>query len=104
METVDDMETLDNKGEYMVYINIQATKHGTSSASMKKTMKCESSYNPNAVGDGGTSHGLSQIHLPAHKTVSLDEARDPKFAIEFMAENFGKGNAPIWTCYRLTSR
>lgn len=54
----------------------------------------ESSFNPGAVGDGGKSHGLAQIYGPAHPDISPSRARDPKFAIDFIARNlaanFGK--------------
>ena len=46
------------------------------------------------------SYGLSQIHLPSHPNISLEQATDPDFAIEFMAQNLSKGKGKMWTCYR----
>lgn len=47
------------------------------------------------------SHGLSQIHLPSHPDVSKAEAQDPSFSVEFMAQQFSKGNQSIWTGWRI---
>lgn len=46
------------------------------------------------------SYGLAQIHLPSNPEVSKEEAQDPEFAIEFMAQKFQDGKAERWTCYR----
>lgn len=63
-------------------------------------MKCESSFNPNAVGDNGTSFGLSQIHLPAHPDITKEQALDEDFAIIYMAKNITT-NPRQWSCYRM---
>lgn len=68
---------------------------------MRNVLECESSLNPKAVGDGGNSYGIAQIHLPSHPNISKAEALDAEFSIKFMAENFSKGKAKLWTCYRL---
>ena len=61
--------------------------------------KCESSFREKAVGDGGNSMGIFQIHLPSHPNVTEAEAFDPHFSSEWSAEKFKK-NPRIWTCYR----
>ncbi len=43
------------------------------------------------------SFGLSQIHLPSHPSISLDEATNPIFAIDFMASEINKGRAWQWS-------
>ena len=68
---------------------------------MYYTLKCESGFKPNAVGDGGHSFGVAQIHLPSHPTVSREQALDPDFPLRWTAQQFAKGNAKMWTCYRL---
>jgi hypothetical protein len=62
------------------------------------TAKCESSLNPSAVGDGGDSFGIFQIHLPSHPTVTAEEALDAVWAIQWSAEKF-KTDPTIWVCY-----
>lgn len=65
-----------------------------------KTAKCESSLREKAIGDGGNSMGIFQIHLPSHPSVTKEEAFDPYFASEWSAKKFKK-NPNIWTCYKL---
>jgi hypothetical protein len=60
----------------------------------------ESGWNPEAVGDGGTSIGLVQIHLPAHPDVTREQALDPDFALTFIVDKFLNGEEHLWTCWR----
>lgn len=48
-------------------------------------------------GERERSYGLAQIHLPDHPYVSIEQAKDPEFAIEFMAKSLSKGKN-IWYC------
>lgn len=64
----------------------------------------ESTWNPNAIGDGGKSHGLVQIYLPAHPNITKEQAHDPEFAINFIIDEFKKGNEKKWTCWRETQK
>jgi len=50
------------------------------------------------VGDREESYGLVQIHVPVHD-VTIAEAIDPEFAIDFLAKNIAKGKASMWSCY-----
>lgn len=78
-----------------------AAKYRVSEKVMHRVIKCESTYNPKAIGDGGKSHGLVQIHLPSHPKVTKVQARNPEFAIDFLAKNLAKGKGRMWTCYRI---
>ena len=44
------------------------------------------------------SFGLSQIHLPSHPDITESMAKDPVFAVDFMAKNFEK-HSSWWMCY-----
>lgn len=66
---------------------------------MRGIVMCESSMNPNAIGDNGHSRGLVQIHDRYHPTISHQQAFDPDFSLDFLAKNMAKGN-DIWTCWR----
>ena len=77
-----------------------AKQYGVSAKSIKKTLFCESSLRPDAVGDNGNSHGIAQIYLKYHPDVSKAEALDPAFAIEWMARKFSEGKSGLWTCAR----
>lgn len=90
--------TIEDKIEY--YADI----HGVNAEVMKDTIFCESSYNPNAVGDSGRSRGLSQIFKPAHPHITDEQAFDPDFAINFMATEMANGNAWKWSCWKSLGR
>lgn len=48
-------------------------------------------------GDRERSFGLAQIHLPDHPNVTMEEAKNPEFALDFMASHLSKGKH-IWYC------
>lgn len=89
-----------SKSEISALIWRTAHEHGIDGNAFYGVAKCESSLNPNAVGDGDNSYGLFQIHIPSHPTVSIEEALDPHFAVEWSAKKF-KESPEIWTCYNL---
>lgn len=77
-----------------------AVAYGIDGERFLATAMCESGLRTDAVGDGGRSYGIFQIHLPAHPTVSKEQAFDPKFAVDWSAKNFKK-NPYMWSCYRI---
>lgn len=81
-------------------VDYYADKYGVSRQLMQKVVNCESSYNYKAVGDGGKSFGLSQIHKPSHPSVTYEESTNPDFALDFMASNISKGKGNMWTCWK----
>jgi hypothetical protein len=64
----------------------------------------ESSLDPACVGVNGMDHGLAQINLGAHENVTVEQALDPAFAIEFSVNDlsmrhsqwFGRTKADPW--------
>ena len=78
-----------------------AAEYGASEHEMRVTIKCESNFNPKAVGDSGHSRGLVQIHRPSWPDITDEQAFNPDFAIRFMAERFSEGKERLWTCWRL---
>jgi len=79
----------------------KSNEYGVSAGLMRQIIQCESSFNPNAIGDGGYSFGLVQIHLPSHPDVTKEQALDPEFATTFLADKLSKGQGYLWTCYRM---
>jgi soluble lytic murein transglycosylase-like protein len=77
-----------------------ANEYNADAEVIRNVMKCESSFNPNAVGDNNTSFGLSQIHLPAHPDITREQALDEDFAIIYMAKNI-TNNPGMWSCYNM---
>lgn len=68
---------------------------------LHKVINCESRYNPKAHNSNGEdSWGLVQINLDAHKSITIEQATDPNFAIDFLAKNISKGKGSMWTCWR----
>lgn len=45
------------------------------------------------------SWGLVQINLHYNPNVSLEQAQDPSFSIDFLAKNLAKGNHSWWSSY-----
>jgi hypothetical protein len=69
---------------------------------------CESSLNRYALNDNKPieySVGISQINLLAHPEVTREQAEDPVFSLNFMADNIlkGKGKSMWVTCYKKLS-
>jgi soluble lytic murein transglycosylase-like protein len=77
-----------------------AKKYGVNPTVALAVAKCESGFKAGAVGDKGTSFGVYQIHLPAHPTVTKEQALDPHWAIEWSMPRL-KSTPRIWSCYRL---
>lgn len=89
-----------------------AREYNVSAQAMKGIIACESGWNPSIQsnhrysatnapvgfrpGDREQSFGLVQVHLPAHPHISKQQAKDPQFAIHFLAENLRAGRARMW--------
>lgn len=80
-------------------ITAYAHKYGTPAQPLIDTLRCESDFNPNAVGDYGSSFGIAQIHLLAHADITKEEALDPLWSIDWAAMMFAAGHANLWSCY-----
>lgn len=50
-------------------------------------------------GEQEQSFGLVQIHLPAHPSISYEQATDPYFAIDFLVSEWKEGRQRQWTCW-----
>lgn len=99
-------------------VKAKAEQYHVSAYEMLTTIRCENkSLDPNkqsghrynfnspkrgiVLGEQEKSFGLVMIHLPDHPTVSLEQATDPVFAIDFMAKKFAEGDKRAWTCWRM---
>lgn len=88
------------KVEYQVLANQISAKYAVKASIVKKIINCESNWNPNAINNNKHEYsvGLSQINLRAHKDITVEQAKDPKFAIDYLASNIADGKASMWTC------
>jgi hypothetical protein len=100
------IETIDEK------IDRYALKYAVSSSVMRKTIRCESNFNPKAVNWSDShalskgSHGIAQFSKETikgfGKAIGIENA-DPynvDHSLEIMAYMFSKGQARHWTCAR----
>lgn len=102
------------KGNLQAEVRKVAEEYGVSAYTMGAIIGCESGWDyevqsrhkytaTNApsgysIGDTEMSFGLVQIHVPVHD-VTIEQARDPEFAIDFLAKNIAKGRASMWSCF-----
>lgn len=75
-------------------------EYGIDPQAVDAVIFCESSYNKDALGDGGKSRGLAQIHADYHPEITDEQAYDPEYAIDFLAKNMKEGRSYLWTCAR----
>ena len=90
--------------DYATYV---ASKEGLNVGVFLATLKCESdfyngqSYVKNSTGPNGreNSWGVAQIHLPSHPEISKEQALNPFWSINWMVDEWLKGNEWKWTCW-----
>lgn len=79
-----------------------ANEHNLNVERFLKVIDCESGWNPDAIGDSGTSFGLAQLHQPVRDWgLTIEQAKDPRTALTTMAEAWQRGEASRWTCWRI---
>ena len=73
--------------QYASIIDAAASKYGVSPQLLTAIIYQESGFNPTAsnVTDVEDSHGFGQINLKAHPDVTLQQANNPSFAVDWMA-------------------
>lgn len=78
-------------------IDEKALQYNVSATRLTFFIKCESSMNVNAknISPVEASYGLSQINTLVHN-VTIEQATNPEYAIDFMAKNFSKGKYNMW--------
>lgn len=81
-------------------INRVSAIYQVSSVQIHKIIYCESRYNTKAhnLTSREDSWGLVQINRMAHPQISVEQATDPKFALDFLARNLKAGKGSMWTC------
>lgn len=78
-----------------------AKKHHLNADHLWHVVQCESGFNPEAIGDHGTSIGIAQLHYPdAYWGISTSSAENPEVALEIMGQAWEDGKAGLWSCYK----
>lgn len=88
-------------------ISFYAKDYGVSAKTMEKIIKNESSYNPKAIGDMNITckktgkpvraRGIAQITECSFPEVTDEQAFNPIFSIQFLAEKLSQGKCSLWT-------
>ena|SRR5665213_1265770 len=80
-------------------IDFDALYYGVDPNLMRDIIQRESLGNQYAVGDHGTSFGLTQLHDIAQKGITKAEAFNPVFSINYLAEHLAAGQGKMWSTY-----
>lgn len=96
------VEKIWDKESIKAIIHEYALEYNVSESVMNKVIDCESSYDINASGDGGKSYGIVQIHMGYWgDKVTPEMAKNPYYAVEFLADKLSKKEGHLWTCYKM---
>ena len=99
------------KGDVKQMIKLKAIENNLNPNYLVKLADCESSLNPKVQSKFMQSYGreqsfgLFQIHLKAHKNITVQQALDPVFNTTWAIEQIKKGKAPrYWVhCHKVAS-
>lgn len=86
--------------ELTAYATKEAVQSKIEPSEVLAVIECESAWNPEALGDHGTSFGLVQIHNPEQQGIMIEQADNPYFAISFLVKGISEGHADRWSCYK----
>lgn len=94
------------KVQYMLLANSIATQYGVKIATIKAIINCESSWDVEAhnVTSRENSYGLVQINRLAHPDITIAQAKDPEFAITYLAKNIQKDPSKWKVCSKIAKR
>lgn len=99
-------------------IKFYAQKYGASEDLMVSTVSCETAgtFDPTirsqarytwedpkrgiVKGEQEQSYGLSQIHIPDNPGITVEQAVDADFALDFMARALARGETWRWHCIK----
>lgn len=99
-----DVNNKESWRDYAVYL---AAKERLNVGEFLATLKCEGdfhngqSYVKSATGPNGRedSWGVVQIHLPSHPEITKEQALNPFWSLNWMADQWLKGNKWKWSCW-----
>jgi len=81
------------------FLKNRAIKQGIDADVLLRVIERESRFDPEAIGDGGHSVGIWQIHLPNHPTITEECAKDVHCSTDYAMPLFKK--CPwLWTAWR----
>ena len=83
--------------DYVLYI---AHKEDVPAQLAWDIAKCESKFNPLAIGDNGNSYGVFQIHLPSHPYITKEQAINPAWNANWAISQMSLGKFSMWSCFK----
>jgi hypothetical protein len=91
--------TEDSKTEQIkLAISEVASVVGIDKVGYMNLIKCESSFNPKAIGDNGKAYSLLQFHRPTFDRFCEGNYKNPKDQLICGAKMIKKGLSYHWTC------
>ncbi len=81
-----------------------AEKYHLNTEHFLKVINCESGFNPNIRGDNGLARGIAQIRSDYHPDISDAQADDPRWALNWMAQEWAADRAYEWRCWKIYYR
>ena len=86
------------------YLYKRADEAGLDGDAIAHTIYCESMYynTQSSIVRNGVrepSYGIAQIHLPSHTDVTVEEAMNPYFAVDFIINHWNATEKGIWHGY-----
>ena len=67
---------------------------------LRAVMRCESRFDPWAIGDGGHSRGLWQVHRAYNPSVTDEEAFGVRSSTRWAVQRILRGEGYKWSCFR----
>jgi len=77
-----------------------ANEYGLDEDRFYETIKCESGFKFNAIGDNGLAYGVAQFHKPTFDHYCLGDYKSAKAQIMCMVGMWILGEEHQWTCYK----
>jgi len=84
----------------VAYATEKALQASVSPVVVLSVIKCESAWNIRALGVIGLFRGLVQLYEDYQPSISISQAYDPRFAIDFLVSELKEGRGYQWTCAR----
>ena len=82
------------------YLIAEARKAGVDENKVIWIVEHESMYNLQAIGDGGHSRGLWQIHQPSNPEVTIECAFDLECSTKWSLKQIKQGHINKWSAWR----
>lgn len=98
--------SLETKEQVSAYIALEASKLTVDASTVERVIKCESNFNPRAIGDHGLAHGRAQFHEETFYRMQKKSGINPdatwddeRTQIKLLIWALKNGSGGEWTCF-----